>query len=160
MDVAALLPALTPRAVEWAEAQSELVLGQGTPLDRAGLALASAVGVREPERIRLGVMPTVPFPDDPLLRAAAVEVGLMDPNTVGLTLGYAVVVVAGHESDLCLLAHEFRHVHQYELAGSIRAFLPPYLAEIVEFGYAAAPSEVDARNHECAASDAAFQSPS
>jgi hypothetical protein len=49
-----------------------------------------------------------------------------------------------------LISHEFRHVAQYEVAGSIEAFLPVYLAQIVEAGYEAAPFEVDARNHEIA----------
>ncbi len=41
-----------------------------------------------------------------------------------------------------LLRHEFRHVHQYEKAGSISAFLPIYLGQID------APLEADARAHE------------
>jgi hypothetical protein len=65
----------------------------------------------------------------------------------GLTLGHAVFVRRGHDS-WRLLSHEFRHVHQYEQAGSIAAFLPVYLQQIVQFGYANCPLEIDARNHE------------
>jgi hypothetical protein len=39
-------------------------------------------------------------------------------------------------------------VHQYERAGSIAAFLPVYLQQIVELGYNNAPFEIDARSHE------------
>jgi hypothetical protein len=39
-------------------------------------------------------------------------------------------------------------VHQYEAAGSIAAFLPLYLQQIVLYGYERAPFEVDARAHE------------
>ena len=74
--------------------------------------------------------------------------GLLGPNMVGLTLGYAVLVCRGHEATPRLLSHEFRHVHQYEIAGSIAAFLPGYLHQIVAYGYANAPLEIDARNHE------------
>jgi hypothetical protein len=110
--------------------------------------LALSVGVQAPEKIRVGVVTRLPLPDDPLLRSAAVQAGLLGSNMIGLTLGYAVVVVTGHETDPRLLSHEFRHVYQYEAAGSIEAFLTRYLAEVVQFGYAAAPSEVDARHHE------------
>ncbi len=44
-----------------------------------------------------------------------------------------------------LLAHECRHVYQYEVAGSIEAFLPLYLKQIAEFTYKRAPYELDAR---------------
>ena len=47
-----------------------------------------------------------------------------------------------------LVSHELRHVHQYEAAGSIAAFLPVYLAQIVSVGYEQAPFELDARHHE------------
>lgn len=47
-----------------------------------------------------------------------------------------------------LVTHELRHVHQYETAGSIAAFLPVYLQQILDYGYAHAPLEMDARAHE------------
>ena len=139
---------LVPRAITWAIAQAELALSRGSALDESQQRLARAVGVGDAHRIRLAVVDPMPMPDDPLLRAAALQSGLLGPDMIGLTLGYAVLVRRGHESDTRLLRHEFRHVYQYERAGSIAAFLPNYLAEIVQFGYTYAPSEVDARNHE------------
>jgi hypothetical protein len=68
---------------------------------------------------------------------------------VGLTLGHGIYVCDGHFSNR-LISHECRHVHQYEEAGSIRAFLPLYLQQIAEYGYEGAPYEVDARDHEVA----------
>lgn len=47
-----------------------------------------------------------------------------------------------------LLSHEYRHVHQYEAAGSIAAFLRRYLQQIAEVGYERAPYEIDARQWE------------
>jgi hypothetical protein len=67
---------------------------------------------------------------------------------VGLTLGYAVLVCPGYGRDVRLLSHEFRHVYQYEQAGSIAAFLPVYLQQIVTVGYQNAAYERDARAHE------------
>ncbi len=76
-------------------------------------------------------------------------VDFLGPQTLGLTLGHSVLVRRGHESTR-LLSHEFRHVHQYEQAGSVATFLSVYLKEVLDHGYAAAPLEVDARTHEIA----------
>jgi hypothetical protein len=125
-----------------------MILANGVALKSQWVSLAQSVGVVRPEHIRVGIVQTLPLPDDPLLRAAAVQTGLLGPNMIGLTLGYAVLVRRGHQADPRLLSHEFRHVYQYEAAGSIASFLPIYLREIVVNGYDNAPSEIDARAHE------------
>ena len=148
IDLAFSLPMLVPRAIAWAEAQSQLVLRHGASPKPPALARARSVGVVNPNQIRVRVVDRLPLPDDPLLQAAAIQTGLLGPNMVGLTLGYAVLVCRGHEENPRLLSHEFRHVHQYEAAGSIASFLPAYLQQIVAHGYTDAPTEIDARAHE------------
>ncbi len=146
-DLAAELPRLLPDAIAWAESESSRALREGSPLDAMGVRLARAVGVRQPEHIRIVEAHALPFPADEELRFAATQAGLLGPDMTGLTLGYAVFVRAGHVSSR-LLSHEFRHVYQYETAGSIAAFLPLYLEQIVVYGYEQAPFEVDARANE------------
>ena len=103
-----------------------------------------------PEKIRLSFVAQLPLPSDPMLRQAALQTGLLGPNMIGLTLGYGIYICHGHNSSR-LLSHECRHVHQYEQAGSIAAYLPKYLQQIAQFGYTNAPYEVDARENETAA---------
>lgn len=148
-DAATELLRLLPKVIAWAEAQAAETLSRGEPLTDAELRLARAVGVRRPERIRLVEVPELPLPGDPELRAAALETGLIGPQMAGSTLGYAIHVVEGHRTSR-LVSHECRHVHQYEAAGSIAAFLTEYLRQIVEHGYEDAPLEVDARAYELA----------
>jgi hypothetical protein len=64
-----------------------------------------------------------------------------------VTFGHAIIVRQGHLTNR-LLSHELRHVFQYETAGSIAAFLPVYLQQLVTVGYAKAPYELDAQRHE------------
>jgi hypothetical protein len=64
-----------------------------------------------------------------------------------MTLGYSVFILRGHMSPR-LLSHECRHVHHYEAAGSIAAFLPIYLEQIALYGYDDAPLERDAGAYE------------
>jgi hypothetical protein len=146
-DLAAILPIMLPKAVAWAEARSNEIRRIGSPLNDLGIRLASAVGVARPDLIRILEVASLPLPEDPDLKYAAEQTGLIGPHMAGLTLGYGIYIVAGQGSNR-LVSHECRHVHQYEVAGSIENFLPVYLHQIATVGYNDAPYEVDARNHE------------
>lgn len=146
-DLSAALPLLLPKAIAWAEERSEDIANTGRDLNEHELRIATAMGVSNPKFIRLKMVDSLPLPTDPLLRQAAIETGLLGPNMVGMTFGHGIYICLGH-LDTRLFSHECRHVYQYEQAGSIAAFIPAYLREIVEFGYANAPLENDARNYE------------
>lgn len=150
MDLRAALPLLLPKAIAWAELEASRVATSGRALTADEITLARKVGVAKPELIRIQSCDSLPMPQDPPLQAAALQTGLLGPGMVGLTLGYSVFVCRGHEMRR-LLAHEFRHVFQYEQGGSIAKFLPVYLQQIVTVGYGNAPFEIDARAHENAA---------
>jgi hypothetical protein len=147
-DLAAALPRLLPKAIAWAEARATEITTSGAPLTDLELRLAHFVGVQQPERVRILEVHEIPKPEDPELLQAIAATGLIGPHTIGLTLGYGIYIMAGHATNR-LVSHECRHVYQYEVAGSIRNFLPTYLAQIASVGYAAAPLEIDARAHEC-----------
>ncbi|MGH8427942.1 MAG: hypothetical protein ACRES7_08170 [Gammaproteobacteria bacterium] len=151
MDLRSALPLLLPKAVTWAEEEALRVATSGRVLTAEEMALARKVGVIKPEPIRIQSCSHLPMPQDPSLHEAAVQTGLLGPGMAGLTLGYSVFVCHGQETRR-LLAHEFRHVHQYEQSGSIEKFLPVYLQQIVTVGYGNAPFEIDARAHESVAS--------
>lgn len=147
MDLAAALPLLLPQAIAWAQAQADEALAVGVPLGLEALENARRVGVLAPERVRVKVVDALPLPEDPVLRAAALQAGLLGLGMIGLTLGYAIFICKGHLR-LRFLSHECRHVQQYESHGGIAAFLPVYLAEVVSVGYAVSSFEADARSHE------------
>jgi hypothetical protein len=147
MDLRGLLPQILPHAIAWAEFQSQYVASLGVALPEAKLDVARRVGVQRPELIRVKLVDRLPLPEEPMLRQAAIEIGLLGPNMIGLTLGYSIFLVNGHD-DMCLISHECRHVYQFEKLGSIELFLPVYLQQILDFGYERAPLEVDARVHE------------
>ena len=90
----------------------------------------------------------MPVPLDSVLVAAAKAAGLLLPSAVGLTLGHAVFIRRSHAGKRRLLRHELRHVAQNEAAGSIDAFLEQYLEQVVRYGYADAPLEIDAHSFE------------
>ena len=142
------LAAIAPRAIAWAQAQSEITARSGAPLTPAQVALARSVGVRHPELVRVAVVDRFPLPQEAEVKAAAMRIGLAKPSIVGLTLGHSVLVRRGFENDPRLLSHEFRHVYQYEAHGGIAGFLEQHLRDLARFGYDDSPFEVDARAHE------------
>jgi hypothetical protein len=141
------LPALLAGAIAWAEARVNKTAEAGEPLSADGREIARRVGVRQPERVRVQMVRTLPMPEDPALQAAALACGLLDPGMAGLTLGHTIFIRRGHNTRR-LLSHELRHVHQYEVHGSIAAFLSVYLKQIIDVGYRDAPLELDAAAHE------------
>jgi hypothetical protein len=144
---ASRLPEFLPRTLAWAAAQSQLILQNGVSLDAPAQAVARAVGVKQPDRIRLWTVVDIPAPSDPELRQLALDENLIGPGTGGLTLGYGILIRRGR-LDLRLLSHECRHVHQVEAAGGLEAFLALYLRQIADFTYENAPYEQDAKAHE------------
>jgi hypothetical protein len=154
-QLAARLPLLAPRAVAWAETLAANARPSGVPLSPALTAIARKVGVRAPEKVRIIVLDDIPLPDDPVLKGAALSVGLSQGDAAGMTLGHTIFLRRGYENDLRVASHELRHVAQYEASGGIAGFLAVHLADLVAFGYEDSPFEVDARAHEVRARPAA-----
>lgn len=131
-------------ATQWAEAQAAHILAQGRQLTPAEEDLARRIGVKSPDHVRVLTVSPVPFPEAPALRAFA-EKAKMDPESIsGMTLFHGIFVRSDQAGNVTLLAHELRHVAQYECFGSIRAFMFFYLRELLHFGYGAGPLERDA----------------
>lgn len=113
----------------------------GRPLAVDEIALARHVGVKAPERVRIldeSVRPDLPQPP---LAALIRHLGADNPRMWGLTARYGIVFKA-HPTRF-LLAHELRHVAQYERLG-LERFVRRYLTELLAVGYAHAALEADA----------------
>src|SRR5437899_3095103 len=95
LDERPALPRLLPKAVAWAEDMEREIGHEGSAPDDLGIAIARRVGVEYPERIRLAVVDTLPFPSESDLQRAAVAAGLLGPGMIGLTLGNGVWVCRG-----------------------------------------------------------------
>jgi len=147
INLASELPRLMPLAIAWVQAQEADILATGRSLDANEIGFARAVGVRDAGLVRIKLVNQPPLPLQAELRAAATQTGLLGPGMAGVTFGHGIFIRHGCVTAR-LVSHELRHVHQYEIAGSIAAFLPAYLQQIVSVGYDNAPFEIDARRHE------------
>lgn len=144
-DLRAALPELMPRAVAWAERQSALILSNGVTLGSRGIEIAREAGVAYASAVRVLIVPEISGPDDSVLSEANKQVQLVGPHLAGLTFAHGIFIRSDHQGSAKTLAHELRHVHQYERLGSIAGFLAEYLPQIVEYGYDDAPLEVEAK---------------
>jgi hypothetical protein len=135
---------LLPLAANWVGKQETRMLRIGVPLSEQEMNDARAIGVAEPERVRLLQLDCVPFPTNPMLKAAAGAIQFLTPATCGLTLRYGIFVRSDCWRDRGLIAHELVHVMQYERFGGILPFLRQYLSECVTVGYPESPLEQEA----------------
>lgn len=137
---------MLPRAAAWAQRQEQIMLGhpQAQSLNVAGQEIGRHAGVARPESVRILPVPEIPLPEEADLRAAALNFGLITPGTAGLTIGHGILVRQDCLNDAKLIAHELKHVAQYQSHGSIQAFLQQYLAEVNQYGYPANPMEQEA----------------
>ena len=135
-------------ATAWGEQQERRIGSDGRALSPDEVQLAVKVGVRSPERIRVLIVPVVPFPVDPFIHEIGAQVGLAANSSGGMTLDYGIYIREDQKGRRDIWPHEFRHVAQYECLGGIRAFMFVYLKELLHFGYGSGPLEIDAKKAE------------
>lgn len=127
----------------WASATVKLYQRDSRTLTESETKIALDVGVANPEKIRVIEIKHIPEPEINMLVELRMQNGFRFSHTAGLSLGYLVFIKNGLKSDH-LLAHEFRHVCQFEEIGSQEKMIERYLQEIIKFGYQNAPLEIDA----------------
>jgi hypothetical protein len=133
-----------PLACAWAAKNERWILREGVPLTADQIADAHAIGIAEPERVRVSHVPDVPPRLHPLLRSLGARFGLSFAGTIGMALGYGIFLHREYATDRGLLLHELAHVAQYERLGR-RRFLRQYLHECLTQGYPLGELEAEAR---------------
>jgi len=139
-----LLPIFVPFATQWVRMQEKRALRFGVPLNGEELADASALGVRNPDRVRLLRVEKMPTFENAALRPLAGVAERCFAHTAGLTLNYAILVQRDYWRERSLVAHELVHVGQYERLGGIGPFLRLYLRECLVPRYPNGPLEQEA----------------
>ena len=104
-------------------------LADGVSLPGEEIADAHAVGVREPNWVRLLQVEVIPRRFQPQLRAACDAIDFLTPAMRGLTLGYGIFIRSDCWRDRLLVVHELVHVGQYERLGGIVPLLRSCLFE-------------------------------
>lgn len=135
---------LLPVARKWVEEQEKIILREGVPLTPAQLADAKTIGVLHPEKVRLLKVPRVPMPDDPELRAAALEAKVITQDLASQSLRYGIFIREDCWGIRTLICHELVHTSQYERLGGLEPFIREYFYECLTVGYPAAPLEQEA----------------
>lgn len=139
---------LLPLAVAWAREGEAQILRRGVPLQDSALGetalqLAAQARLRNPQRVRLLRVKTIPEPENVTLSQAAQASGFITSHAAGLTLGHGIFLREEEWGNSSLLLHELTHVRQYEERG-IEEFLREYLWQCLTIGYANAPLEREA----------------
>jgi hypothetical protein len=147
-DLLSKLVRLMPEIVAWVKERSADINKTGNSLNERQRQIAVAVGVLHSDLVRVKAVPRIEPPQHRELAQIAADTNLINSQTGGITFGHSIYIRSDLIADERLLSHELRHVHQYENAGSIEAFLVEYVRQIAVHGYNNAPLEVDARSAE------------
>ena len=138
------LEELLPLAAEWAMEQQQRVLCEGVPLSKDEMVDARAIGVRNPERVRLLRVDSIPVPVHPMLKAAAASINFITATPSGLALDNGIFVRSDRWGDRELIAHELAHTAQYQRLGGVLPFLQTYILQCATVGYQKSPLELEA----------------
>ncbi|WP_230292828.1 hypothetical protein [Croceicoccus sp. Ery5] len=133
--------------VAWSSTVEAEGLEQGTPLTATQIELASLIGIEHPEKVRLVYADAVPFPnEDEEMRKIGENLGFIGPGITNnaQAFGYTIWVRNGFTLDRPSLAHELVHVAQIERADSFGDYVEEYMKQLLEYGHADMPLEVEA----------------
>ena len=81
------LTALFPHVVEWITCLEKRAQESGRALTPIEFNLTQNVGVAHPEEVRILSVRKIPLPSHPRVKQLARRVGLLSPDTGGLTAG-------------------------------------------------------------------------
>ena len=139
---------LIPMASEWVEAQETIILADGVPLTEKQRIIASKIGIKNTDKIRLLQVKSIPEPENSILNEASKGIGFISDNTLGITYRYGIYIRHDYWENESLIIHELTHNSQYERLGGIAEFLNQYIKECIYYGYDRSPLEVEARTME------------
>ena len=144
MMIRAVVYTILPIACAWVRRHEKRILCAGAPLSESQIADAREIGVLHPERVRTLVVKTIPPQLAPPLAVLANRLGLAPSATIGMALGYGILIRSDFATSRGLLLHELAHTAQYERLG-FRPFLAQYLHECLAGGYPTGPLEREAQ---------------
>jgi hypothetical protein len=138
-----LADAIAPFMARWASEQERRILRDGMPLAAEQMMFTRALGITEPEEVRVLMIEPIPLPAPPWCVHIARRFGLPVFSPGGMALGRGVFLANGQWGSL---HHELVHVWQYQRCGGMLPFFRLYLRECLMDGYLEAPLEMEARS--------------
>jgi hypothetical protein len=139
------LPELFPHIEAWVRSLERQAVTSGKRSPPLYHQFAQAAGVRNPERIYILPVLTIPRPNHQRIAELAEQIGLLTDATGAITAGYGILVRSDCIENLKLIVHEIVHVEQYERLG-VSEFLWQYIHQLAESGYTMAPFEIEAES--------------
>lgn len=133
--------------VRWAniiEAEGQQL---GMPLTSNQIELASDIGIKRPEKVRIIFVDDVPFPkENEDMREMGEALGFIGSGVINnaQAFGYTIWVRNGYTLDRPSLAHELVHVMQIERKGDFGAFVKQYMMQLLKHGHMDMPLEIEA----------------
>ncbi len=139
------LPLIMPALRQWCLHEEKVILDKGIPLTDHEILDARLAGVRHPDRVRLLLVDHLRLTSIGLLRRVLPALEIIRPTSAAMTLGYGIYVRKNSRHDREVMVHHFVHAAQSERLAGIDHYISMYIQECLNYGYNAAPLELEAR---------------
>ncbi len=144
-EIKMALPLIMPALREWCLHEEKTILDKGVPLTEYETLDARLAGVRHPDRVRLLLVDRLRLTSIGLLRRVLPALEIIRPTSAAMTLGYGIYVCKSSRHDRGVMVHHFVHSAQSERLAGIDHYISTYIQQCLDFGYNAAPLEIEAR---------------
>jgi hypothetical protein len=103
---------LIPKASVWVEEQEAFILANGIPLSEKQRLIASKIGIKNIDKIRLLQVQSIPEPEDSILKETNKVLGFISSDTLGITYHYGIYIRQDFWENESLIIHELTHILQ------------------------------------------------
>lgn len=135
----------TPIAAMWVGHHEVVIRCTGRKLSLRELAHCRRLGIRQPENIRIKIVPRVPSPVPSWIEQLCQAIGFPVGAAAGICFRYGIYIDQNYSGNIEIVFHELVHTMQYERLGSLNEFLRQYIFECLHYGYHDSPLEIEAR---------------
>lgn len=144
-ELESLFPVVMPHIQRWFVCEEAAILRNGVPLTGSQAADARLAGVQNPGRVRVLQVEEIKVHGVGLMQKLAPGLELVRPESTAMTFGYGIYIRKLYARDRAVMLHHLVHVAQMEELGGSENYIKRYVNDCLQFGYANAPLEIQAR---------------
>lgn len=142
-EIIAYVQKVSNMAASYVNHYDTLGYQEGQKISPCMIERARAIGVLNPEKVRIVNQTNLPKPSDALTLELYKKIGV-DKDSVGaLTLGHSIYIKPKYYQSYNILLHEFVHVMQMERLG-VKKYVEDYIVQSLSLDYYKVPLEAEA----------------
>lgn len=139
-----MLPTIVPLASHWVTSVEKDLWNFSRPLTPDETADAIAMGISQPDKIRVAIVERLPEPSAELKHLAE-QLRILTSRTESFICGRTILIKTHAPDQAKIILHELAHALQIERSGGVQAFLRKYFEQCLDYGNENCPMEIEVR---------------